>query len=95
MCLCAQAPVCVGVRARGQSSASFFFSTCFIFNTTKLSTWCSEDSLQESSLSFHHVGPQGQTPIMALSTESLYELSHLTTGPLYFLYEGLAEPGVC
>lgn len=44
---------------------------------------------------FRHVGPQGHTPVIALGTECLYELSHRTTGPVYFLCEGLAKPGAC
>lgn len=43
--------------------------------------WRSEDKLQESVLSFGHVGPRGQTLVISLDGSLLHLLSHLN-GPL-------------
>lgn len=40
--------------------------------------WKSEDNVDKSFLSFYHVGPGDQTPVVRFSNKHLYQLSHLT-----------------
>lgn len=40
--------------------------------------WRSEDNIDESILSFQHVGPSDQTPVVRFSSKHLYQLSCLT-----------------
>lgn len=41
--------------------------------------WRSEDNVEESVLSFQHVGPSGQTPVVRFSSKHFYKLSCLTS----------------
>ena len=42
-----------------------------------LHVWESDHSLQESGLSFHHVGPRDPTQVVRFSGRNLYPLNHL------------------
>lgn len=46
---------------------------------TTTNMWKSEDNMDESVLSFHHVDPSDQTPVVRFSSKHLYQLSHLTS----------------
>lgn len=40
--------------------------------------WGSEDKLRQSVLSFQHIGPGYQTPVIMFDSKYLYPLNHLT-----------------
>lgn len=46
--------------------------------------WESEDNMEESVISFHHVGCRGQAPVFRQGSQCTSPLSHLTSPQCFF-----------